>query len=40
VPTPRLVAAAMPFYVVNLVVLVMVAAFPEIVMLPVRWLTL
>ncbi len=39
VPTPKLVKAALPFYAVNAVVLVLVAAFPQIVMWPVEWLT-
>lgn len=39
VPTPKLVKAALPFYAVNALVLVLVAAFPQIVMWPVEWLT-
>jgi tripartite ATP-independent transporter DctM subunit len=39
VPTPKLVAASLPFYAVNAVVLVLVAAFPQIVLWPVEWLT-
>ncbi len=39
VPTPQLIKAALPFYIVNLVVIVLVAAFPQIVMYPISWLT-
>lgn len=39
VPTPKLIKAAIPFYIVNLVVIVLVAAFPQIVMYPISWLT-
>lgn len=39
VPVPRLIRATLPFYGINLVVLILVAAFPEIVLFPVRLLT-
>lgn len=39
VPTPKLIKAAMPFYILNFVVILMVAAFPQIVMYPISWLT-
>lgn len=39
VPTQTLIKSALPFYVVNLVVIVLVAAFPQIVMYPISWLT-
>jgi tripartite ATP-independent transporter DctM subunit len=39
VPTQTLIKAAVPFYIVNLVVIVLVAAFPQIVMYPISWLT-
>lgn len=39
VSVPRLVRAALPFYAINLIVLILVAAFPEIVLFPVRLLT-
>ena len=39
VPTERLVVAALPFYAVNVSVLIIVAAVPDVVLLPVRWLT-
>jgi tripartite ATP-independent transporter DctM subunit len=39
VPIEKLVAAAIPFYILNIVVLVLVAAVPEIVLAPARWLT-
>jgi tripartite ATP-independent transporter DctM subunit len=39
VPIERLTLATIPFYIINIVVLVLVAAFPEIVLAPARWLT-
>lgn len=39
VPTQTLIKAAVPFYIVNMVVIVLVAAFPQIVMYPISWLT-
>ncbi|WP_460275766.1 TRAP transporter large permease [Celeribacter sp. ULVN23_4] len=39
VPAERLVVATLPFYAINLVVLVLVAAFPQIVMWPMELLT-
>ncbi len=39
VPIPRLIVAALPFYAINLVVLILVAAFPQIVLYPVMLLT-
>lgn len=39
VPVPRLIAATLPFYAINLVVLILVAAFPQIVLWPVALLT-
>lgn len=39
VPIPRLVKAAAPFYIINFIVLVLIAAVPDIVLLPVRLLT-
>jgi tripartite ATP-independent transporter DctM subunit len=39
VPIPRLVKAAVPFYIINISVLVLLAAVPDIVLLPVRLLT-
>ena len=39
VPTSQLVRASLPFYAVNAVVLVLIAAFPQIIMWPVEWLT-
>lgn len=39
VSVERLVLATLPFYVLNIAVLVLVAAFPEIVLAPARWLT-
>jgi tripartite ATP-independent transporter DctM subunit len=35
----KIVAAALPFYAINIAVLVLVAAFPQIVLWPVAWLT-
>lgn len=39
VPIERLALAAVPFYIVNVVVLVLVAFFPQIVLWPAEWLT-
>lgn len=39
VPVERLTLAAVPFYIVNIVVLVLVAFFPQIVLWPADWLT-
>lgn len=39
VPVERLVVAALPFYAINVCVLVLVAALPGIVLLPISWLT-
>ncbi|MBE0532114.1 MAG: TRAP transporter large permease [Rhodospirillales bacterium] len=39
VPIERLTLATVPFYIINIFVLVLVAAFPEIVLAPARWLT-
>lgn len=39
VPVERLMLATMPFYAVNILVLIAIAAFPEIVLAPARWLT-
>lgn len=39
VPVERLVIAALPFYALNISVLVLVAALPGIVLLPISWLT-
>ncbi|MGP3698549.1 TRAP transporter large permease [Rhodobacter sp. NSM] len=39
VPTERLVVAALPFYVINLAVLILIAALPQIVLWPVALLT-
>lgn len=38
VPIPRLIVAALPFYAINVAVLVLVAAFPQIVLWPVALL--
>lgn len=38
-PIPTLIRAALPFYVINLLVLVLVAAFPQIVLWPMELLT-
>ncbi|SFQ07062.1 TRAP transporter large permease [Tranquillimonas alkanivorans] len=39
VPVERLVLAALPFYALNIAVLVLIAAVPEVVLAPARWLT-
>ncbi|MEP3435915.1 MAG: TRAP transporter large permease [Hoeflea sp.] len=39
IPVERLTLAAVPFYILNVVILVLVAAFPEIVLWPARILT-
>ncbi|MGV8938542.1 MAG: TRAP transporter large permease [Allorhizobium sp.] len=39
IPVERLTLATIPFYIINVVVLVLVAAFPEIVLWPARVLT-
>ncbi len=39
VPIERLARAAVPFYAVNIVVMVLVAFFPQIVLWPAEWLT-
>ncbi|NWO10561.1 TRAP transporter large permease [Chromohalobacter salexigens] len=39
VPVERLVIAALPFYAVNISILVLLAAFPSIVLAPAAWLT-
>ena len=39
IPVERLVVAALPFYALNVSTLVVIAAVPEVVLLPARWLT-
>jgi TRAP-type C4-dicarboxylate transport system permease large subunit len=39
VPTERLVVAALPFYAINIGVLVLVADFPQIILWPMELLT-
>ncbi|WP_337133572.1 TRAP transporter large permease subunit, partial [Staphylococcus aureus] len=39
VPVEKLVVAALPFYAVNISILVLLAAFPSIVLAPAAWLT-
>lgn len=39
VPVEKLVVAALPFYAVNITILVLLAAFPSIVLAPAAWLT-
>ena len=39
VPMQQLVRAALPFYAINISVLVLVAAFPQIVLWPIRLMT-
>lgn len=39
VPVERLIIAALPFYAVNVCILVLLAAFPSIVLAPAAWLT-
>jgi TRAP-type C4-dicarboxylate transport system permease large subunit len=39
VPIERLSVAALPFYALNLLALIVVALVPEIVLWPARWLT-
>ena len=39
VPVERLVLAALPFYAINIAILVVIAAFPAITLLPAQWLT-
>lgn len=39
VPVEKLVVAALPFYAVNVSILVLLAAFPSIVLAPAAWLT-
>ena len=39
VPIERLVAASVPFYLVNIIVLILVAFVPQIVLWPIYWLT-
>ncbi len=39
VPIPRLIVAALPFYAINMAVLVLIAAFPQIVLWPVALLS-
>jgi len=39
VPAEKIVVAALPFYAINIVVLLLVAALPQIVLWPMAWLT-
>lgn len=39
VPVERLVVASLPFYALNIAVLILIAAIPEIALMPARWLT-
>lgn len=39
VPVERLVIAALPFYVINIMVLVVIAALPQVILWPAAWLT-
>lgn len=39
VPVERLVMASLPFYAINIAILVLIAAFPQIVLAPANWLT-
>ncbi|WP_341213754.1 TRAP transporter large permease [uncultured Limimaricola sp.] len=39
VPAEKIVIAALPFYAINIVVLLLVAALPQIVLWPMAWLT-
>lgn len=38
-PIPTLIKAALPFYAINIIVLILVAAFPQIVLWPMELLT-
>ncbi len=39
IPTERLVIASLPFYAINIFAAILVAAFPQIVMWPLQWMT-